>query len=194
MGPVVLPGSQGYTPLVAHTLGELDRHPRHRPQHPMTAPQCPHCGAPMTDLAAANCGYCSGALYAAAGPNVTLQGLAAATSQDAAAVERALPQLAAQLQAALPGMVRVDTASHGLLKKTTTVRAIHASVGDQRFIVEATAKGAFRAQICHEVRDVVLSHREVGVAEWLATLQAELARRATSQQGTSAALTRLLGS
>jgi hypothetical protein len=148
----------------------------------------------MTDLAAANCTYCSGALYAAAGANVTLQGLAAATARDAAAVEHALPQLAAQLQAALPGMVRVDTESHGLLKKTTTVRAIHATVGDQRFIVETAAKGAFRAQICHEVRDVVLSHRDVGMGEWLAALQSELSRRGTSQQGTSAALSRLLGS
>ncbi|HET9051418.1 MAG TPA: hypothetical protein VFO60_06915, partial [Candidatus Dormibacteraeota bacterium] len=141
----------------------------------MTAPQCPHCGAPITDHAAASCAYCRGALFAAAGENVTLQGLAAATASDAAAVERALPQLAAQLQAALPGQVRVDAESRGVLRRTTVVRGIHATVGDLQFSLEAAGRGRVDARVCHAVRGIVLARREVTLAEWLAELQTALA-------------------
>lgn len=159
----------------------------------MNAAQCPNCGAPITDLAAPNCAYCHGALFAASGPNVTLQGLAAATASDAAAVERALPQLAAQLQAALPGKVEVETETRGLLKRTTVVRGVQASCSDQRFILESGPRGRVSARICHEVMGILLTRREVSVAEWLDALQAALAAQADSQAGGTAALTRLLG-
>ncbi|MFE3583406.1 hypothetical protein [Streptomyces vinaceus] len=48
------------------------------------------------------------------------------------------------------------------------------------------------AEICHEVRDVVLSRRPVGLDEWLAALAQELSRAAASNARARTAVERFL--
>ncbi|MFD8796583.1 hypothetical protein [Streptomyces vinaceus] len=128
-----------------------------------------------------------------ADPEVEL--LAAALRRDSADLDLYGAVLTAKLADALPaGAVRVTrlrSLGQRLAGRPGAVTEVGVLLGDLRFSL-FTHEGRLTAEICHEVRDVVLSRRPVGLDEWLAALARELSRAAASNARARTAVERFL--
>jgi hypothetical protein len=98
--------------------------------------------------------------------------------------------LAAKLEAAAPGRVRVERGREGMFGPKV-VKRVALDGGDQR--LELRADGGAIETVCARVSGgIVLKNEEVPIDDWLAALGAVLAAEAERNATTRAALERLL--
>ena len=130
------------------------------------------------------------------GDSLAVEELAAALRADSADLDAYHRVLSASIGELLPaGWVEVDrdrSLSDRMSGKPGTATAIRLHLGDRT--LELTArKGRLVATIAQEVRGVVISKKEVSVAEWAEQLARYLAALATESAQAREALGRLLG-
>lgn len=123
-------------------------------------------------------------------PDLDVDLLAASLRADASDVGAFVESLAAKLEAAVPGRVRVDRRRSGL-RGGKRVRAIALDAGDQRLELEL-AGGALEARASKLSGGIVLKREPVDPDAWLALLGEVLAAEARRSQATRQALERLL--
>ncbi|MFE2877715.1 hypothetical protein ACFXG6_32615 [Streptomyces roseus] len=121
--------------------------------------------------------------------------LAAALRRDSADLDLYGAVLTAKLSDALPPgavqVVRRRSLGQRLAGHPGTVTEVAVLLGDLRFSL-ATSGGRTTAEIRHEVRDVVLSRRPVGLDAWLAALADALSEAAASNARARTAVERFL--
>ena len=125
-----------------------------------------------------------------------LQPLAALVSRQAADLEVYAGFLFAALEGALPPELltvqRQQSVADRLRGRPGAVTAVAVLLGDQRFVLQRTQIGASaQASIAHQVGGIVLSTRQLPVAEWSQQLAAALYRLAEQNAGAAVALRRL---
>ncbi len=119
--------------------------------------------------------------------------IAAGIRSDGSDLRISIEALAAKLEDALPGQVRVTRSGGGMFARgRRSVRAIAVSVGDCRYELTASPRGLAGVRT-REVGGIAIKHESLGAGDWVAALTADL--RASSQQSAAArsALERLLG-
>ncbi len=128
-------------------------------------------------------------------PGTDVALLAAALRGDQADLSLHVGVLAADLAQSLPpDAVRVDrrrSVADRLAGREGTVTALDVALGEQRLSLR-TDRGRVTGEICHEVRGVVLSRRQVGLDEWIEALARSLADAATSSARAREAVERYL--
>ncbi|MFG2621202.1 hypothetical protein ACGFXC_26665 [Streptomyces sp. NPDC048507] len=121
--------------------------------------------------------------------------LAAALRRDSADLELYGAVLTAKLADSLPpGSVRVErrrSLGHRLAGRPGAVAEVTVLLGDLRFSL-GTQEGRTTAEICHEVRGVVLSRRPVDLDAWLRDLAGALTRAAATNARARTAVERFL--
>jgi hypothetical protein len=93
-----------------------------------------------------------------------------------------------------PGCVTVErarTMADRMQNRPGTVRKVTVRLGEQ-VLTLAVAKGAPVAEVCHEVRGIVLSRQPVPVPDWIAELARGLLVHAEQNAQTATALRRLV--
>lgn len=153
---------------------------------------CPRCGAPVPS-GTWTCRYCHTNVDPAHAGVPSLADVAAVLQEGAGSLERSLPGLAAALEAALPGAVRVEHEGGGLLRRGPhRIRSVSATLGEYRFTL--TRQGdQLVPGVEHEVRGIVLRRDTPPAGEWLSRLGERLREVAASAGEVSPALARLLG-
>jgi hypothetical protein len=130
-----------------------------------------------------------------AGDAGSVELLAAALRQDAADLELYVRVLTGTLADALPeGSVTVRRKrgmADRLAGREGRVERLEVSLGEQRLALVMSGSRV-TAELCREVRGVVLSRRPAPLDEWIAELSAAIAQRAASDARAKAALERLL--
>lgn len=133
--------------------------------------------------------------YERGGASYDVESLAAALRRDAADLEVYARVLTGSLADALPaGAVTVDRRrgmADRLAGRAGTVERLDVSLGEHRLVL-TWKHGRPSAEVCTEVRGVVLSRRPVELDEWLRELAVAVAARAASDARAKAALERLL--
>jgi hypothetical protein len=81
--------------------------------------------------------------------------------------------------------------SDRMAKRPGTVTKISVRLGEKNLTL-ATKRGAPVAEICHEVRGIVLSRNQVSIADWAAELAKGLVAHAEQNARTATALRRLV--
>jgi hypothetical protein len=99
--------------------------------------------------------------------------------------------LADKLERALPGRVRVERRSLRFLGKQKRVERIQCELGDQRYLLAASA-GAVETRRATAVRGVVLKTEELRLEDWLDALALDLAEEARTSERAQIALQQLL--
>jgi hypothetical protein len=127
---------------------------------------------------------------AAPPPELDLDLLAASLRADTSDLGAYVESLAAKLEEALPGRVRVERRRGGLLGPRT-VRSISLDAGDQRMTLVHHG-GALQASVARLSGGIVLKNEALGTEEWVAALGQVLAAEATRSESTRRALERLL--
>lgn len=121
--------------------------------------------------------------------------LAAALRRDSADLELYAGVLSASLADWLPpGAVRVSrrrSAARRLTGRQGPVDGLDVVLGERRLSLR-TDRGRTIAEICHEVRGIVLSRRRTDLDEWIATLATALAEAAASNARAREAVERFL--
>ncbi|HEX2902252.1 MAG TPA: hypothetical protein VHO01_02240 [Jatrophihabitans sp.] len=125
-----------------------------------------------------------------------LQPLAALLARQAADLEVYAGFLYAALDGSLPAELvqvqRRQAVADRLRGRLGAVVGVSVLLGDQRFTLERKDIGSSsRAGIAHEVGGIVLSRRELGLAEWSQALVAALARIAQDNAAAADVLRRL---
>jgi hypothetical protein len=116
--------------------------------------------------------------------------LAASFRADSSDVHVFVETLAAKLEEAVPGRVRVERRRQGM-RGPKVVRKIAVDGGDQR--LELRADGGAIETVCARVSGgIVLKNEQVSTDEWLAALGVALAAEAKRNATTRQALERLL--
>jgi hypothetical protein len=116
--------------------------------------------------------------------------LAASFRADSSDVVVFVETLAAKLEEAVPGRVRVERRRQGM-RGPKVVRKIVLDGGDQR--LELRADGRAVETVCARVSGgIVLKNEQVSTDQWLAALGAALAAEAARNATTKQALERLL--
>lgn len=153
---------------------------------------CPGCGAPVP-AGAWTCRYCHASVDPAHASVPSLAEVAGVVGAGGSDLERSLPGLAAALEAALPGAVRVEREGGGLLRRgPRRIRSVTAEVGDYRFAL--TREGdRIVPTVAHEVRGIVLRRDTLPAGEWLGRLGDQLRHLTAGARSVSPALARLLG-
>lgn len=116
-----------------------------------------------------------------------------ADSADAALYARVLTESLAD--ALPPGCVAVErerTVADRMRGRSGQVRKITVRLGERALILDAPPSGSPSAEVCHEVRGVVLSRQQVGVGEWAAELARALLEHAERNARAAEALRRLV--
>ena len=93
-----------------------------------------------------------------------------------------------------PGSVTVErarTMSDRVANRPGTVTKISVHLGE-RTMTLGTQRGAPVAEICHEVRGIVLSRKQVPIADWVSELAAGLVDHARQNADAAIALRRLV--
>jgi hypothetical protein len=93
-----------------------------------------------------------------------------------------------------PGCVSVErarTMADRMQNRPGTVRKVTVRLGEQVLTLGVT-KGAPVAEVCHEVRGIVLSRQPVAVPDWIAELARGLLAHAEQNAQTATALRRLV--
>ncbi|WP_327303765.1 hypothetical protein OG730_09160 [Streptomyces sp. NBC_01298] len=128
-------------------------------------------------------------------PETDVALLAAALRTDQAGLSLHVGVLASDLAQSLPpGAVRVDrrrSVADRLAGREGTVTALDVALGERRLSLR-TDRGRVTAEICHEVRGIVLSRRQVGLDEWIEALAGSLADAAASSARAREAVERYL--
>jgi hypothetical protein len=125
-----------------------------------------------------------------------LQPLAALVSRQAADLEVYAGFLFAALDGALPPELltvqRRQSVSDRLRGRPGAVTAVAVLLGEQRFLLQRRQVGASAvASVAHEVGGIVLSTRQLPLAEWSQQLTVALYRLAEQNAGAAVALQRL---
>jgi hypothetical protein len=123
--------------------------------------------------------------------------LAAALRASSADLEIYARVLTVSLSEALPaGMVEVQrdqSLRDRLAGRPGVVRSVRISLGDTSLELARGDAGAPVARTARAVRGVIISSKEVSVAEWTRLLADQLAARARDSEAARAALAKLLG-
>ncbi|MFD0357904.1 hypothetical protein ACFVHW_29840 [Streptomyces sp. NPDC127110] len=127
--------------------------------------------------------------------DVDVELLAAALRRDSADLELYAGVLSASLADSLPpGAVRVSrrrSVARRLSGREGPVDGLDVVLGEQRLSLR-TDRGRTTGEICHEVRGIVLSRRQVGLDEWIGALARSLADAAASSARAREAVERFL--
>jgi hypothetical protein len=123
-------------------------------------------------------------------PGLDLDLLAASLRADSSDVSTFVESLAAKLEEAVPGRVRVQRRRDGMFGPKK-VRAVAVDLDDRRF--ELVSEGAGVLTRCARLSGgIVLKNEEFPTDAWLATLGEALASEAQRNETTRKALERLL--
>jgi hypothetical protein len=102
-----------------------------------------------------------------------------------------LDVLAVKLESALPSQCRVERRARGVFNREKAVDTIEVRLGDSRYTLRHR-HGRIEASRDKEVRGVVIKREEVGLADWVAGLEADLREQAETSAAARAALERLV--
>ena len=123
-------------------------------------------------------------------PGLDLDLLAASLRADSTDVNTFVESLAAKLEAAVPGRVRVQRRRDGMFGPKK-VRTVAVDLDDRRF--ELVSEGAGVQTRCAKLSGgIVLKNEDFPTGAWLATLGEALATEAQRNETTRKALERLL--
>lgn len=130
-----------------------------------------------------------------AGDPLSLDMVAAALRADSGDIAIYARVLTESLGESLPpGTVTVErnrTMGDRVANRPGTVTRISVRLGE-RTMTLGTQRGAPVAEVCHEVRGIVLSRRQVPIAEWVAELAQGLVEHARQNAEAATALRRLV--
>ena len=93
------------------------------------------------------------------------------------------------LAQSLPGEIARVERSGGLLRKPK-VTAVHISLGDRRYVLQATSSGLV-SSVCHESGGIVMSTTPIGFEQWIRELLEALSSASNSSTSAAQALQRL---
>jgi hypothetical protein len=99
--------------------------------------------------------------------------------------------LAVKLEDALPAECRVQRRARGLLHRDKVVESIEVRLGGARYALRYH-RGQVEASRAQEVRGVVIKREALGLADWVAGLEADLREQAQTSAAARAALERLV--
>jgi hypothetical protein len=123
-------------------------------------------------------------------PVVDMDLLAASLRADSSDVSAFVESLAAKLEDAVPGRVRVDRRRSGMFGPKE-VRGLAVDLGDRRLELRAE-RGAVQTRCARLSGGIVLKNEVLDTDEWLAVLSEALAAEARRSETTRKALERLL--
>lgn len=121
---------------------------------------------------------------------VDLDLLAASLRADSSDLSAFVESMAAKLEEAVPGRVRVDRRRAGMFGPKT-VRNLSVDIGDRRLELRAE-RGAVQTRFAKLSGGIVLKNEELDIDAWLAMLSEALAAEANRSEATRRALERLL--
>ncbi|MFI6845081.1 hypothetical protein OG535_06370 [Kitasatospora sp. NBC_00085] len=128
-------------------------------------------------------------------PEMEVELLAAALRQDSTDLNLYATVLSANLADSLPpGAVRVKrrrSVTERVAGREGSVTELDVALGEQRLSLRLD-RGRVAGEICHEVRGIVLSRRQVGLDEWIGALAQSLADAAASNARAREAIERFL--
>ncbi|MFE0683845.1 hypothetical protein ACFW17_23935 [Streptomyces sp. NPDC058961] len=128
-------------------------------------------------------------------PETDVELLAAALRQDSADLNLYANVLSTNLAGSLPpGTVHVKrrrSLAERVAGREGWVAELDVALGEQRLSLR-TSPGRVACEICHEVRGIVLSRRQVGLDEWIDTLAQSLADAAVTSARAREAIERFL--
>jgi hypothetical protein len=116
---------------------------------------------------------------------------AAGLRADGRDVAAGLEVLAVKLESALPSECRVQRRARSLFDREKVVEAIEVRLGEARYSVRRQ-RGQVEASRDKEVRGVVIKREQLGLADWVAALEADLREQAQTSAAARAALERLV--
>jgi len=116
--------------------------------------------------------------------------LAASLRADSSDLSAFVEGLAAKLEEAMPGRVRVDRRRSGMFGPKS-VRSVSVDLGDRRLELRSE-RGAVQTTCARLSGGIVLKNKVLGTDAWLAMLSDELAAEARRSETTRKALERLL--
>lgn len=90
--------------------------------------------------------------------------------------------LAARLEQALPGLVRIERKRNGLFSKAAHVRAISIDTGDTQYVLEQD-QGILRAMCTHVAHGVILKRETLTVQQFLEALGNTLGKLSADAEG-----------
>ena len=123
-------------------------------------------------------------------PVVDMDLLAASLRADSSDLGAFVESLAAKLEEAVPGRVRVDRRRSGMFG-SKAVRGFAVDLGDRRLELRAE-RGAVQTRCARLSGGIVLKNEVLETDEWLAALSDALAAEARRSETTRKALERLL--
>ena len=123
-------------------------------------------------------------------PAVDLDLLAASLRADSSDLSVFVESLAAKLEEAVPGRVRIDRRRSGMFG-AKEVRGLAIDLGDQRLELR-TERGAVQTRCSRLSGGIVLKNEVLETDEWLAALSEALAGEARRSETTRKALERLV--
>lgn len=123
-------------------------------------------------------------------PVVDMDLLAASLRADSGDLSAFVESLAAKLEEAVPGRVRVDRRRSGMFGPKA-VRAVAVDLGDRRLELRAE-RGSVETRCARLSGGIVLKNEVLDTDEWLAVLGNALAAEARRSETTRRALERLL--
>ena len=123
-------------------------------------------------------------------PAVDLDLLAASLRADSSDLSVFVESLAAKLEEAVPGRVRIDRRRSGMFG-AKEVRGLAIDLGDQRLELR-TERGTVQTRCSRLSGGIVLRNEVLETDEWLAALSEALAGEARRSETTRKALERLL--
>ena len=123
-------------------------------------------------------------------PVVDMDLLAASLRADSSDLNAFIESLAAKLEEAMPGRVRVDRRRAGMFGPKS-VRSVSVDLGDRRLEMRSE-RGAVQTRCARLSGGIVLKNEELGTDAWLAVLSEALAAEAARSETTRKALERLL--
>jgi hypothetical protein len=123
-------------------------------------------------------------------PVVDMDLLAASLRSDSSDLNAFVESLAAKLEEAMPGRVRVDRRRSGMFGPKA-VRSMSVDLGDRRLELRSEG-GAVQTRCARLSGGIVLKNEVLETDEWLAALSSALAAEAERSETTRKALERLL--